>query len=92
MFPINREFTILYLGYLFVFLYLAAKVLQKKEKIYILNLIFHLGFSVRLIFLLADKAHFKLVGSLDVLFYGTFFLVSHLVVLWIMSIANHKLE
>ena len=92
MFPTDREFTILYFGYLLVFLYLFIKVLQKKEKIYILNLIVHLGLSVRFVLLLADEKHFKYGGSLGVLFYGTFFLVSHLVVLWIMSMTKLKLE
>jgi len=81
MIPIDPEFTILYLSYGALFLFLVSGLIySKKKKTFSSNFILFSIYTGVLIYVFSDKENFKGGNSLFVLFLGGSFLVLHLII------------
>ena len=82
MFPTdNEEFLLLYAVYLGLFLILALGTFFSKKKIaFKNNLIFFLSYALIMALIFLNNDNFKHGSSLVVLFFGSFFVVLHLVI------------
>ena len=79
MIPTDSEFTILYVfyGVLFIFL-LIGIIVSENKKGFIQNLFFFLSYTGIMIYIFSDAENFKYGSSLAVLGLGGIFLVIHL--------------
>ncbi|CAM1341540.1 membrane hypothetical protein [Tenacibaculum aestuarii] len=81
MIPIDSEFSILYILYIALFLFLVSGLIySKKKKTFNSNLIFFSIYTGILIYIFSDKDNFIEGKSLIVIFLGGSFLVLHLII------------
>ncbi len=82
MIPTGQEFSILYIAYAILFIFLILNyVLSKNKRFYKWNLIVLGIYFSYMIYLFSDPINFKGGSSLGVLLYGAFFVLSHFVII-----------
>ena len=82
MIPTDSEFSILYITYFLMFLFLVFGLLLSKNKIfYKWNLIAFGIYFLFMIYIFSDSENFKYGNSLSVLFYGGLFVIVHFVII-----------
>ena len=81
MIPIDSEFITLYIVYgITFFSFITGFLLLEKKRDLLRNFIFYITYTALMIFIFIDKSNFEYGGSLVVLFYGTFFILLHLII------------
>ncbi len=80
MFPIDSEFTLLYVVYFSVFIYFFLGLIFTKRIIYKVNLIIFLIYFFLMFYVFLDEDNFKGGNSLAVLFSGGIFVITHIVI------------
>lgn len=87
MFPTDSEFTILYIAYIIMFIFLIFGLLTSKSKtFYKWNFIVFGIYLAIMIYVFSDLENFKYGNSLVVLFYGGLFVVSHFIIIGLIKL------
>ena len=93
MLPIDNEFTLLYITYFIMFIFLAFGYLQSKNKtFYKWNLLFFGIYLAFMIYVFLDSENFKYGNSLVVLFYGVIFVILHFIIIGLIKLYKSVIE
>lgn len=89
MIPTDSEFSILYVAYGIMAIFLIIGLLYSSNKTYFKwNSVVFLCYLTFMIFIFSDSENFKYGNSLAVLFYGTIFLLSHFVLIGLIKLVR----
>jgi hypothetical protein len=87
MFPVDSEFTMLYIAYLLMIGFLSFGLLKSNDKaFYKWNFLFFGIYFLIMIYVFSDAENFRYGNSLVVLFYGGIFVISHFVIIGILRL------
>jgi len=93
MFPIDSEFTTLYVGYFVMFIFLISGYLKsEKRAFYKWNFLFFGIYLAIMIYVFSDSDNFKEGNSLVVLFYGGLFLISHFIIIGMIELYKFMMK
>lgn len=87
MFPVDSEFTMLYIAYLLMIGFLSFGLFKSNDKeFYKWNFLFFGIYFLIMIYVFSDAENFRYGNSLVVLFYGGIFVISHFVIIGILRL------
>lgn len=87
MFPVDSEFTMLYIAYLLMIGFLSFGLFKSNDKtFYKWNFLFFGIYFLIMIYVFSDAKNFRYGNSLVVLFYGGIFVISHFVIIGILRL------
>lgn len=93
MFPIDSEFTILYITYFIMLIFLIFGSLKSKNKgFYKWNFLVFGIYLTMMIYVFSDSENFKYGNSLVVLFYGGLFVISHFIIIGLIKLFKSVTE
>lgn len=89
MFPKDSEFTILYIAYFIMLIFLVIGILKSKKKsFYKLNFVIFDIYSIIMIWIFLEPENFKYGSSLYVLFLGGLFIVLHFLIIGFINLIH----
>ncbi|TDY65350.1 hypothetical protein DFQ06_0170 [Algibacter lectus] len=87
MFPTDNEFTILYITYFTMLIFMIFGSLKSKNKeFYKWNFVVFGIYLTIMIYLFSDSENFKYGNSLVILFYGGLFVISHFIIIGLIKL------
>ena len=89
MIPTDGEFSILYVVYGIMAIFLVTGLISStKRKYFISNSVVFLCYLIFMIYIFSDAENFKYGNSLAILFYGTLFVLSHFAILGLIKLTQ----
>jgi hypothetical protein len=82
MFPIDNEFTLMYLLYGAMLAYILIGLIYSERKLYFrVNLFSYITYFILMAYVFIDPENFSGGNSLVILFYGSLLVISHFIIL-----------
>ena len=83
MIPKDQDFLLLYLAYFLFFIFLLYGTVNNKHKLFKINLLIFIAYTLYSGSLFFDEENFKYGSSLAVLFTAGIFIIAHIVILFL---------